>query len=91
MKAITITLTTQQQVDSLHMALQMQRDMQDDMVLDDTVTSIEEVRDLAGKCTSDIIADLNARRKNTSEAIDRLLVTTELQNQLQREIAKQHD
>ena len=91
MKAITITLTSQQQVNALHFALQMQRDMQDDMVLDDAITSVDEVRDLAGKCDDEILANLRARRKDASDAIDRLLVTIELQNQLQREIAKQHD
>jgi len=91
MKAITITLTSQQQVNALHFALQMQRDMQDDMVLDDAITSVDEVRDLAGKCDDEILANLRARRKDASDAIDRLLVTIELQNQLQRAIDKQHD
>jgi hypothetical protein len=91
MKTITIRLTSQQQVNALHFALQMQRDMQDDIVLDDTVTSVGQVRDLAGKCDADIVQNLAARRKDTSEAIDRLMTTIELQNQLQRAIDAQHD
>lgn len=88
---ITITLTSQQQVNALYRALQMQYDMENDMALDDTVTSVDEVRDLAGKSDDDIRANLAARRKDANDAIDRLLSTIDLQNQLQNAIDRQHD
>lgn len=91
MNPITITLSSQQEVNALHFALQMQRDMQDDTVLDDTITSVGEVRDLAGKSDDDVKIALQKRRVETSEAINRLMTTIELQNKLQRAIAKQHD
>lgn len=90
MKTITIRLSSQQQVNSLYSALQMQRDMQDDIVLDDTITTVDDLRDMATLGDDEIKAKLIARRKDASEAIDRLLVTIELQNQLQRAIDMQH-
>lgn len=91
MKTITITLTSQQQVNALAQALEMQYDMQNDMALDDTITSVGEVRELAGKCDDDIRANLVARRKDANDALDRLIATIDLQNKLQNAIDRQHD
>jgi len=91
MKAITLKLTSQRQVNALYRALQMQHDMENDIVLDDTITSAREIRDLAVKSNDEILANLKARRKETSDAVDRLIDTIDLQNQLQNAIDNQHD
>jgi hypothetical protein len=91
MQKITITLSSQRQVNSLHRALQMQYDMENDIVLDDTITSVREVRDLAVKSNDEILDNLKARRKETNDAVDRLVDTIDLQNQLQNAIDRQHD
>jgi len=91
MKTITLALTTQSQVNSLMRALEMQCDFQDDTVLEDVVTTADEVRMLSEKDDIEIQTMLHARRKDTSDAIDRLVTTIGLLNQLQNEIDKQHD
>ena len=91
MKPITLKLTSQQQVNALYRALQMQHDMENDIALDDTITSVYEVRTLAAKSDDEIKFNLVARYKDTNDAIDRLVATIDLQNQLQNAIDNQHD
>jgi len=91
MKPITITLTTQRQVNALFQALQMQYDMVNDCVLDETITTVEELRTLASKSYDEIRADLNTRREDTNKSIDILLSTIDCINKLQNAIDRQHD
>jgi len=91
MKPITLKLTSQQQVNALYRALQMQHDMENDIALDDTITSVDEIRTLAAKSDDEIKFNLVARYKDTNDAIDRLVATIDLQNQLQNAIDNQHD
>jgi len=63
MKPITITLTSQQQVNALYTALEVQYEMENDA----------------------------ARSKDVDEALDRLISTIDLRNQLQNAIDRQHD
>jgi len=81
-----LTIETQEQLDALSQALEMQYDMQDDIVLDETVTSVSEVRTLATRSDQEIMANLKDRRKTTDRNIDMLLATNELRASLERVI-----
>ncbi len=78
-----LKIETQEQLNALSQALDMQYDMQDDMVLDDTVTSVSEVRTLATRSDQEIMANLTDRRKTTDRSIDMLLAINELRTSLE--------
>jgi len=81
-----LKIATDEELNALRRALQMQFDMEDDIVLEETVTSVDEVRALAMMSDDDIRSNLIARRKATDASIDNLLATVELQNSLQKVI-----
>jgi hypothetical protein len=91
MKNITLTLTTQMQVDSLMRALEMQHNIEDDIVLEDTVTTVNDVRMLSEKDDFEMMAMLRKRRNDTKDAINRLIATNSLIYLLQNELDKRDD
>ncbi len=79
-KPLVLLITSDEQLASLRRALEMQCCMEDDILLDDTVTSIAEVRNLAVLDDTELRSKLADRRRAANIAIDRMLTTRELQS-----------
>jgi len=86
-KPLLLSIGSDEQLDSLRRALEMQSEMEQDIVLDDTITNVSEVRAISKQSDEEMQIELNKRRKDTNVAIDRLLTTLELQANYNRMLA----
>ncbi len=81
-KTLFLKIETDGQLNSLCAALEMQHSMEDDMVLDDSVTNFAEVRNLIELGKEQAQVELNNRRQMSSDAIDKLLSTIEVETNI---------
>ncbi len=79
-KPLVLLINSTEQLESLRRALEMQCCMEDDILLDDTVNSIAEVRNLAVLDDTTLRSKLADNRRAANIAIDRMMTTRELQS-----------
>ena len=81
-----LKVETEEQLRVLNHALQMQYDFEADTVTDETITTVDEIRNLASMLDENIRKNVVERRKLLNEKIDNVIAIVDLQHALQRVI-----
>ncbi len=87
-KPLFLKIENNEQLTVLEQSLATTFDMENDMALDDVVTAVSEIRELATLSDFDLRAALSRRQKATDERLNRLLATINVQNNLQNVITE---
>jgi len=83
-----LRIETSEQLDAVSNALDMFFDMEDDLIMDDAITTVREVRALAVLSDDQLTEALRERRIESERRLDQLLAINEVRHNLQISINK---